>query len=112
MCDETLASVAADLPMTSSSADWSSTTTTDLTARSRASRLRMFGVAMALNHTCEKEAGGDEDLSGSSPDEKAFVAAAHDILGIRFICHDQSRNATLIEIDGVTLFCEVLEKAH
>ena len=77
---------------------------------SRASKLLMFGVAMALNHTCEKEDGPPEDLSGSSPDEKAFVAAAHDIFGVRFVRHDQQTNATLIEIDDAMLECKILEK--
>ena len=80
------------------------------TPGSRAAKLRMFAVAMALNQTCEMEAGPPEDLSGSSPDEKAFVAAAGDIFGVRFERHDQVSNSTLIEIDGTSLSCKILEK--
>ena len=65
----------------------------------RTGRLRMFALHMALNHTVARKLGEQRNqLKGSSPDEKALVAAASMVFGVHFECRLEVSEFLLIVV--------------
>jgi magnesium-transporting ATPase (P-type) len=75
----------------------------------RAGRIRMFALHMALNHTVERKRG-KQMLDGSSPDEKAFVAAAATSFGVGFECRIEGNQVSVATMpDGTEVHATLIE---